>query len=234
MTVRLLERFRAVFEGTTYNHRRSTTGDAVAQFLYEDLNDLGRSPKLVRRIAAHQSVLNVRNLAHGIFHRRGDGSFGTLVPSVPPVVDPGFAVARGPIANIEVGVEVKVLAKAMIKQIDRVKNDLRHQARQFRLGGPRAITIGIVGVNHAATYTSFEGDRAYPTDGRGNKHPFQEAPSATRHIEEVRSDFDELLILPFRATNTEPFPFEWVNEEATRRDYTSLLVRISDLYEDRF
>lgn len=51
------------------------------------------------------------------------------------IVDPGYIVARGPIATVEIGVEVKILAKAMIKQVNRVINDLRDQVSQFRRRG---------------------------------------------------------------------------------------------------
>lgn len=40
----------------------------------------------------------------------------------------------------------------------------------------RKICIAVVGVNHAAGYTSFEGDRSFTTDGTARfKHPSQEA-----------------------------------------------------------
>lgn len=165
MTFQFLEQFRALFEGRAYLHRSSTHGDHVAQFVFEDLHQLRHSAKLVARISRNQSVLNSRNRAHGVRHRRGDGSFGTLIPGDSAIADPGFVVSRGPIANIEIGIEVKILAKAMIKQIDRVKNDLRKQVAEFRRSEARAVTAGLVGVNHADLYRSFEGSRQYVTDG---------------------------------------------------------------------
>ena len=48
------------------------------------------------------------------------------------IVEKDFVVARGPTANIEIGVEAKILAKAMIKQIDRVIGDLQRQVMMFR------------------------------------------------------------------------------------------------------
>ena len=56
--------------------------------------------------------------------RRGDGTFGELVPAAVALTEKGMLVARGPITTIEIGAETKILAKAMIKQIDRVINDL--------------------------------------------------------------------------------------------------------------
>ena len=55
------------------------------------------------------------------------------------IADEGFSVARGPVATIEIGVETKILAKAMIKQIDRVIGDLIRQTEEFKRRGGRAI-----------------------------------------------------------------------------------------------
>jgi hypothetical protein len=46
--------------------------------------------------------------------------------------------------------------------------------------------------------------------------------------------FDEFLLLRFRATNVEPFPFEWVDESATSKEYSAVLVRVSREYDRRF
>src|SRR4051812_3130896 len=131
MTYRLLDEFRGIFEGKKYIHRDSSRGDWVAHHLYEDLYALGKSKLLVSRIDAREHVLNVQNQRQGIQARRGDGTFGELVPGIVAIIDPGFAVARGPIANVEVGIEVKILAKAMIKQIGRVKTDMKDQVAEF-------------------------------------------------------------------------------------------------------
>jgi hypothetical protein len=110
---RLLAEFQGLFDGKTYIHRDSSRGDWVAHHLYEDLVALGKSKLLIDRVAGREYVLNVQNKRRGITARRGDGTFGELIPGVVAIVDPGFAVARGPIANVEVGVEVKILAKAL-------------------------------------------------------------------------------------------------------------------------
>ena len=68
--------------------------------------------------------MNVSNLRRGVEARRDDGTFGQLIPGERSIIDPGYSVARGPIATVEIGVEVKILAKAMIKQMDRVINVL--------------------------------------------------------------------------------------------------------------
>lgn len=145
MTYRLLDEFKGLFDGKPYLHRDSSRGDWVASHLYEDLLALGKSTALAQRIASREHVLNVQNRRQGIKARRGDGSFGELVPGVVAIVDAGFSVARGPIANVEIGAEVKILAKAMIKQIDRVVSDLRGQVEHFHKGGNRPICVGIVG-----------------------------------------------------------------------------------------
>jgi hypothetical protein len=41
--------------------------------------------------------------------RRGDGTFGEIIPGEIAIDDPGYVVARGPIATVEIGVEVKIL-----------------------------------------------------------------------------------------------------------------------------
>src|SRR5437667_4046459 len=69
----------------------------------------------------------------------------------------------------------------MIKQIDRVIGDLVRQVEEFRKTGGQPICIGFVGVNSAAGYTSYEGEREWPTDGKKHKHPVQEAAEAERH-----------------------------------------------------
>ena len=148
---------------------------------------------------------------------------------------PGFNVAQGPVATVEIGAEVKILAKAMIKQIDRVMTDLLNQKRQFSNAGGTPITIGIVGINHSHQYTSYEGDREWPTDGSSNKHPIQEAAQAeSRLVSRVAGEFDEFLILRFRATNVFPYPFDWVDEHQTEMDYAAVLTRVLRKYENRF
>lgn len=231
----LLRAFRSLFDGTRYLHRDSSLGDRVASYLYEDLYALKKSVKLRQRVDARERVLNVQNLTVGIPRRRGDGTFGELVPAGIAVTDPGYSVARGPVATIEIGAETKILAKAMIKQIDRVIGDLIRQTQEFRKRGGNPICVGIVGVNHAETCTSYEGDRAFPTDGRKYKHPIQEAADAISRLQQrAAPNFDEFLIFKFSASNVAPFPFEWVLESTTVLEYSAALTRISRIYDQRF
>lgn len=235
MEFRLLSAFRGLFDGVKYEHRRSHLGDYVATFLYEDLYALGRSAKLTKRVEAGNAVVNVENVAVGRTARRGDGTFGEVVPSVAAVVVPGFAVPRGRIAAVEIGAETKILAKAMIKQIDRVVNDLKAQVVHFRASNPRAICAAIVGVNHAGRYVSFEGRRKFPTDGQTYKHPIQEAAAAIDRLSKLASpSFDEFVILKYKASNTRPYQFEWLDEAETAAQYSAALTRISREYETRF
>jgi len=157
------------------------------------------------------------------------------VPSAVAITEKGWLVARGPVANIEIGAETKILAKAMIKQIDRVIGDLGRQVDEFRKTGGNPICVGIVGVNYAESYTSFEGNVEWPTDGKKHKHPAQEASEAERRIiQRAAPGFDEFLLLRFRATNIAPFPFEWTDLGKTRHEYSALLLRISREYDKRF
>lgn len=234
---RLLMEFRRLFEGKIYKHRDSGQGDFVAMHLYEDLVAINRSPALIEAAANRKDrVLNVQNRRRGVAARRGDGTFGEIIPGETPITDPHYLVARGPIATVEIGVEVKVLAKAMIKQIDRVINDLRNQVVQFKRGGGNPICVAIIGINQAESTMSYEGDRPFPTTGRqGFLHPYQEAPEAERRLlASAAPDFDEFLVLRFRATNVAPYPFEWVNYDETRLDYAAALSRVSARYQQRF
>ena len=231
----LLTRFRNLFEGKPYYHRNASQGDKAVRYLYEDLRKLNKSAILSQRIDAKTRVVNTANKAVGIISRRGDGAFGELVPVAIALTEPGFAVARGPLTAIEIGAETKILAKAMIKQIDRVIGDLKRQVEEFEKNA-NPICIAVVGVNHAPAYTSFEGTRSFPTDGTAKyKHPSQEAVEAIRRLEALaRPDFDEFLILRFAASNVEPFPFRWINEQETLLQYSALLTRVSKLYDQRF
>jgi len=232
---RLLDTFRFTFEHTCYLHRRSGLGDRIAMHLFEDLYTVGRSSLLRERVDQQETVLNVQNRRRGIEARRGDGTFGELIPGANAIADRGYRVARGPVANVEIGVEVKILAKAMLKQIDRVINDLRNQVTQFRRGAGQPICVGIVGVNHAQVTTSYEGARAFMTDGKKHKHPYQEAPQAERRLlDEATPAFDEFLLLRYRASNVEPYPFEWADLNASGLDYGAILTRVSREYDRRF
>lgn len=227
----LLQKFEATFSGNIYRSRVSNTGDIIASYLYEDLLALSRSMKLSTRINTKAWVVNTSNKIKGKKGRRGDGTFGPLVPSVTPHSVESYQVARGPVANLEIGTEVKILCTKMTAQIDRVVTDLSHQAAVFREHNRNSIKVAIVGVNHADEYLNYEGERTYAA----KKAPRLEAADIVSRLERsVRSEYDELLILRFKATNKPPFLFQWVDESDTRELYSSALVRISHEYDSRF
>lgn len=230
-----LRQFRSLFEGVIYRHRRSNLGDSVAWRLPEDLYALHLSPRLDALIESGVRVLNFRNTLRGVTARRGDATFGELVPQSKFLLEPGFAVRRGEIATVEIGIEVKILAKAMIKQIDRVIGDLTRQTEQFKAAGGAPICVGIVAVNYADRYISFERDRTFPTDGKKYKHPVQEAADAEFRLMSIAArHFDEFVVFRFRARNELPFTFEWLDEGQTALDYGAALTRIIRKYEARF
>jgi len=234
VTYRLLKTFEGLFAGEPYLHRRPHLGDLVAVQLFEDVYSLGRSSKFVSRVDRGLSVVNVQNQPRGMKRRRGDGSFGEIVPNVAPLTEAGCTVKRGPIATIEIGVEVKIVMKAMLKQIDRVITVLKGQAAHFRSYRGDPICVGVVGVNHATHCTTYEGNRAYPTDGKHFPHPISEAQETTRRLRELAApDFDEFIILPFEATNEPPYPFTWISDDAVVLDYGAALARICQAYEAR-
>lgn len=235
MIYRCLEAFEEIFHDGPYRHRLSTHGDRASMELFEDLYAIKSSAKFNSRVDDAKSVLNTKNQRQGVKARRGDGMFGTALPHESAINDDDFRIARGRIAQVEIGVEVKILAKAMGKQIERVVTDLARQAEQFKAMSANCITVGMVAVNHADHAVSWEGDRSYPTDGgAGFRHPAQEWEAVTTRLEqEARPKFDELLILPFLATNEPPYDFEWVTPSLTRDNYGAMLVRLASLYEAR-
>jgi hypothetical protein len=95
--------------------------------------------------------------------------------------------------------------------------------------------VAFVGINHAETYLSFEGMREFQTDGKKHKHPFQEAPEAERRLlQQAKPEFEEFLVLKFKATNIDPYPFTWLDYNRTCLEYAALLTRISREYDRRF
>ena len=236
--MRLLDAFEAVFSGRIYKHRSSTVGDRLSLTVFEDLYDLGRSRSYVDGVGARDLVASTENKVTGKRSRRGDGTFGERLVSVDPSVVAGFEVARAPTADVRIGAEVKILATAMIKQIDRVIGDLRKQARQFEAVTPGAISVGIVGVNRAKTYRSYEGDRFYDKPGPTGAAPVAEADDAIARLLDgthgAAGAYDEFIVLDFSAENQGAFPFEWTHRDETTNSYTAALQRVSRLYEQRF
>jgi hypothetical protein len=228
---RLLAAFEATFRGQVYKHRLPYIGDSIALHLFEDLYYLGHAPKLNDRIDSLQVAINTGNQIKGKKGRRGDGTLGRVVPGISPQKVEGFVVPRGLVANLEIGSEVKIGATKLLAQVDRVVNDLVNQARVFTTLNPAALRVGFVGVNYADSYVGHEGERSFIA----KSPPAREAPEFSRRIEQfVAPEYDELLVLRFRATNAEPFPFQWLDEQQLRQHYSSILVRLSAEYTRRF
>ena len=225
----LLRKFEETFRDRRYIHRNSQLGNRIADFLFDDLYLLREDSRFRADIDAREVALNPKGVSPGLRARRGDGSLGPVVPGHQPRAYSGHVVPIAPTAEVDIGAEVK-----MIKQIDRVIIDLCGQAQHFKTKSPRAIPVGIVGLNLADHYVSFERDRSYATDGRGAPHPAQEAHEAERRLHDrAESCFTEFIVLPFRATNESPYPFEWATPRVTRDDYASMLVRLLRSYERR-
>lgn len=228
---RLLLGFRSAFEGQPYLHRNSTIGAGIASVLYEDLLSLGRAPKFADRVNRVEVVVNSRNLVSGRVGRRGDGTLGDLVPGAAATKEEGFNVRRGPVATLHIGAEVKIIATKMTAQFDRVMNDLKNQASTFRDQSANALAVGIVGVNFADVYTGYEGTRQFDA----KSPPSRSAPEIVRRLDEkVRAAYDEFLVLRFSASNRAPYSVHWVDERGTREQYSSILLRLSQIYEARF
>jgi hypothetical protein len=238
---RLLDAFRAVFLGVPYRPRRSTQGDGIASELYEDVYDIARSrshtSKFVQRVDDGSRVLNPKNRTIGLTIRRGDGTFGEIVPKHESVVVDGYSVRRAENAFVEIGCEVKILATAQQRQARRVENDLRDQVNHFkhRTGLRPPITVAVVGINHAREFCSLLGDNTFPTSGLGaRRHPFQEAAQAREIVMSAQPLYDHFVLIEYEATNFATFPFAFVNLQRLRTEYAAILARIAGEYEARF
>ncbi len=227
---RLLAKFEETFRSGPYLHRNSQLGNRIADFLFDDLYRLDATSRFHEDVDIGRVALNPKGVSPGLKARRGDGSLGPPVPGYKPRPYAGHVVLVGPTAEVDVGVEVKILAKAMIKQIDRVVSDLCGQARQFKTKSPDSIAVGLVGVNVADHYVSFEGNKAYAT-GRYGPHPAKEAPEAERRLlASAEPCYSEFLVLTFEATNEAPFPFRWFRERQVRDQYGAMLTRLLRAY----
>lgn len=231
---KLLAAFEGLFHGDVYKHRRSTLGNLVAAHLYEDLYDHGNSPTFNERVTAGKCVVNAEGSTRGVKARRGDGTFGAIVPGSHPLTAHGFIVCQGMVALMHVGAEFKIIATAHLKQIDRVLNDLTGSATSLREKSPNAITVGFAAVNYSERWTGMEGNRSFPVERKPQRALQASEETSRRLLQIARPAFDEFLLLKFRATNQEPFPFSWLNPSGIAADYGAALVRIADLYEARF
>ena len=158
---KLLAAFQNLFYGNIYKHRVSTLGNTVATHLYEDLHAHGGSSKFSARVTAGQCVVNIDGSTRGVKARRGDGTFGALVPGSEPIRADGFDVLQGMVALTHIGAEFKIVATAHLKQIDRVMQDLTGSATSLKEKSPHAITVGFAAVNYSERWTGMEGTRSF-------------------------------------------------------------------------
>ena len=235
MPYRMLSAFESLFRDKPFLHRRPNQGDAIAAELYEDLFELSRSKSYVAGVRSKILGVNGGNKIVGREARRGDGTFGEFVPNSEVLVVPDFNVARGHLANLQIGTETKIFSTALGKQQRERVGDLNDQANTFHRHNAQALRVAIVGLNHAPHYAAYEGDRITRTDGKKYKHPIQEASKmAALLLNEVAPHYDEFLLLEYEATNENPFPFSWLNHAKTEREYGAALIRLSVEFEKRF
>jgi hypothetical protein len=138
------------------------------------------------------------------------------------------------VALTHIGAEFKIIATAHLKQIDRVLNDLTGSAVSLKRQSANAITVGFAAVNYSEQWTGMEGTRSFPVERKPARAAQESEETSRRLLEVARPAFDEFLLLKFRATNRAPFPFAWLNGLGTAADYGAALVRIANLYDQRF
>lgn len=227
---RLLQGFRSVFEGVSYKHRDSTIGNRIGRALFEDLLYHNVSAAYREHVRNGRCVVSLGGGIHGRLIRRNDSIFGLPPAGVMGVRrQSGLEVFEGPVAEPRVGCEVKILAKAQLKQIDRVISDLDNFATRMKRLNERCINVAIVGVNHESNYLGHEGERTF----RG-KLGREEPRTTIGRLGVLREVYDELLILGFKATNQPPYPFGWLDTKMVELDYASALTRVGERYQERF
>jgi hypothetical protein len=229
---RLLETFRRTFAGTVYKHRNSTLGNKIGRQLFEDVLLHDVSTLYRDHVAQGSGVVNIGGRIHTPRAiRRNDSVFG--IPPAGVLLKPppeGFAIREGPVAEPRIGCEVKIIAKSQQKQIDRVISDLENFALRMRSLSANSINVAVVGVNEESDYVGHEGERAFKHRLRGQ----EPLTTMTRLRGQLLGSYDELLVLPFKATNQPPYPFAWTNATRVELDYGAALTRVGDLYQRRF
>jgi len=226
----LLQVFREAFEGTVYKHRISTTGNKIGRELFEDLFRHTVSSLYTDNVRSGACIVSRGGGVHGKVIRRNDSVFGRPPAGLPGrKAAPGYAVIEGTVAEPRIGCEVKILAKAQLKQIDRVINDLEGFALRMKRLNKKCINAAVVGVNHEPNYVGFEGAREFRHRLRADE-PFV----VMNRLGVLTASYDEVLLLSFKATNQPPFPFSWGGARKVELDYASVLTRIGEQYQERF
>jgi len=191
---RLLDAFESLFLGNAYKHRISTLGNFVATHLYEDLLEHAGSSKYMERVTSGKCAVNTAGSTRGVKARRGDGTFGMVVPGNSPDHIQGFAVLQGMVALTQIGAEFKIVATAHLKQIDRVITDLTGSAVSLKTKSPKAITVGFAAVNYSESWTGIEGTRSFPVQRKPAKALAESEETSRRLIELASPSYDEFLL----------------------------------------
>jgi hypothetical protein len=114
-------------------------------------------------------------------------------------------------------------------------SSLTDQAVVFRNGNPDVICVAIVGINYAPSYLAYEGERTQLTDGKKYAHPIQQAAAAEAKVRaDLQGVYEEVIVLPFVATNQPSLAFQWANLTKVQNEYGAALIRISREYQRRF
>ena len=93
----------------------------------------------------------------------------------------------------------------------------------------KCVNVAVVGVNHEPNYVGFEGAREFRHKLRAD-----EPLVVMSRLGVLATSYDEVLLLPFRATNQPPFPFSWGGPRKAEMDYASVLTRVGERYQERF
>ena len=229
---RLLETFRRTFAETRYIHRNSTLGNKIGRELFEDLLKHEVSVRYKEHVGQRSGVVNSGGkIVTPRAIRRNDSIFGKPPAGVTlDEADRRFFVAEGPVAEPRIGCEVKIIAKSLQKQIDRVINDLDGFVLRMKSLRQDCINVAVVGVNHESDYEGHEGERRFKHKLK-NREPLN---GMAKLREELLGRYDELLVFPFRASNQPPYPFAWLDRRQVDLDYGAALTRVGELYERRF
>lgn len=145
---RLLDQFATTFRNGPYRHRSSTLGNQIARQLFEDLLFHEVSHLLSQRMLSGREIVTISGEIYGRRRVRRNDSFSGRPPAgeLDIRIVPTCQVKEGVIAEPHIGCEVKILAKAQQKQIDRVLNDLRGFAVRMRRLHARCLNVAIAGV----------------------------------------------------------------------------------------
>ena len=130
----LLRAFERTFDSGPYLHRKQNLGNIIGERMYYDLRETKVSKAYNDALLSGGFGLNRDVRIAGREARRGDGAFGRFILGqkiVPHATISGETqpLTRAPIAQVQVGVETKILAKAMIKQLSRVLTDPERTSR---------------------------------------------------------------------------------------------------------